>query len=96
MKNIFRIIKNLFSKQKMLNSGEYKEDKELRVEKDFVALLKKNTNDYNNKNIIIEEIRKKPQIIDTLSYERLVQLNNLYQERIQELKIKILAEVKNK
>ena len=37
------------------------------------------------KNEILDEIERNPELIDKLSYERLVKLNQLYDEKITEL-----------
>ena len=38
-----------------------------------------------DKNEILDEIERNPELIDKLSYERLVKLNQLYDEKITEL-----------
>lgn len=87
--DIFNYFKRIFKKQKKLNSGFYEKDTLIKKENSFMTLLKKDSKDYINKKNILDEINKHPDLIDTLSYSRLVQLNSLYEERINELKIKI-------
>ena len=54
-------------------------------ENSFFSELKKDAKDHSNKRQIIEEINRNPDLIYSLSYTRLVQLNELYEERISEL-----------
>ena len=58
-------------------------------ENTFMDSIKKDSKEYLNKKSILDEINKNPDLIDTLSYSRFVQLNSLYEERISELKTKI-------
>lgn len=87
--NIVNYFKRFFSKQKTLPSGEIEQDALPRKENTFINSLQKESKDYINKQSILDAIDKNPELIDTLSYERLVQLNIIYEEKINELKRKI-------
>lgn len=87
--NIINYFKRIFVKQKKLNSGILEEDTLNKKENTFMDSIKKDSKEYLNKKSILDEINKNPDLIDTLSYSRLVQLNSLYEERISELKTKI-------
>lgn len=87
--NIINYFKRIFVKQKKLNSGILKKDTLNKKENTFMDSIKKDSKEYLNKKSILDEINKNPDLIDTLSYSRLVQLNSLYEERISELKTKI-------
>lgn len=87
--NIINYFKRIFVKQKKLNSGILEKDTLNKKENTFMDSIKKDSKEYLNKKSILDEINKKPDLIDTLSYSRLVQLNSLYEERISELKTKI-------
>ena len=73
----------------MLPSGEVEQDLLSNKENTFIDLLQKENKDYINKQKILDMIDKNPDLINTLSYERLLQLNRIYEEKINELKIKI-------
>ena len=87
--NIINYFKRIFVKQKKLNSGILEKDTLNKKENTFMDSIKKDSKEYLNKKSILDEINKNPDLIDTLSYSRLVQLNSLYEERIIELKTKI-------
>lgn len=89
LENIMNYLKKIFSKQKKLNSGEIKQDVLTKQENTFVALFQKDSKDYINKKSILDEINKNPNLIYSLPYSRLVQLNRLYEERINELERRI-------
>lgn len=86
---ILNYFKRIFSRQKMLPSGEVEQDLLSNKENTFIDLLQKENKDYINKQKILDMIDKNPDLINTLSYERLLQLNSIYEEKINELKIKI-------
>ncbi len=89
--NIKIILGRIFCKTKKLPEEQVKielnNDKVKKI--DFHKELKENTDKYFNKMEILEEIEKKPELIYTLPYQRLVQLNELYEERINELELKL-------
>lgn len=87
--NIINYFNRIFVKQKKLNSGSFEKDVLNKKENTFMDSVKKDSKEYLNKKSILDEINKNPDLIDTLSYSRLVQLNSLYEERISELKTKI-------
>lgn len=87
--NIINYFKRIFVKQKKLNSGILEKDTLNKKENTFMDSIKNDSKEYLNKKSILDEINKNPDLIDTLSYSRLVQLNSLYEERISELKTKI-------
>lgn len=87
--NIINFFKRVFVKQKKLNSGVLEKSTLNKKENTFMDSIKKDSKEYFNKKNILEEINRNPQLIDTLPYSRLVQLNSLYEERISELKAKI-------
>ena len=92
LEKIKNVIYNLFHTQKRLDEGKDKKEDIPQIENSFQSLLK-DTKDYQNKKELLDMISKNPSIIDTLSYERLVQLNAIYDEKIAELKLQI--EMKN-
>lgn len=87
--NIINYFKRIFVKQKKLNSGSFEENELIKNENPFMYSIKKDFNENTNKQNILDEINKNPALIDTLPYQRLVQLNSLYEEKINDLKIKI-------
>lgn len=87
--NIIEFFKKFFIRPKQLKSGEFDENVNNNQEESFMNSLKKDNKEYLNKKSILDEIDKNPELIDKLSYSRLVQLNSLYEEKINELKIKI-------
>ena len=87
--NIVNYLKKIFSKQKQLNSGEAKQKIPNKEELSFMDTLQKDSKKYFNKKSILNEINKNPDLINTLSYSRLVQLNEIYEEKINELEKRI-------
>ena len=87
--NIVNYLKKIFSKQKQLNSGEEKQKIPNKEELSFMDTLQKDSKKYFNKKSILNEINKNPDLINTLSYSRLVQLNEIYEEKINELEKRI-------
>lgn len=85
--NIISFIKRIFVPQKKLNSEAYENTISNKKENSFVDSMIKENKEYYNKRSILDEIQKNPSLIDTLSYTRLVQLNSLYEERINEIKM---------
>ena len=90
--NIFNKLKkfiiSFLDPKKRLDEGK---KSEIKIEKidNFIDSLQKNTQNHFYKNEILKEIDKNPNLIDTLSYSRLVQLNQLYSEKIAELENKL-------
>ena len=82
-----KIINSMKNKQKRLNSGNNNND--IKEIDNFMNLLQKDTKEHFNKKEILELVDKNPNLIDSLSYERLVQLNKLYEEKITELEKKL-------
>ena len=87
--NIINYFKRIFVKQKKLNSGILEKVTLNKKENTFMDSIKKDSKGHFNKKSILDEINKNPDLIDTLSYSRLVQLNCLYEESINELKTRI-------
>ena len=87
--NIVNYLKKIFSKQKQLNSGEEKQKIPNKKGLSFMDTLQKDSKKYFNKKSILNEINKNPDLINTLSYSRLVQLNEIYEEKINELEKRI-------
>ena len=87
--NIIKYLKKIFSSQKNLNSGEKEQENLINEKNIFKDSLQRKSKENLNKKRILDEINKNPNLINTLSYSRLVQLNNLYEERISELERKI-------
>ena len=90
--NIFyklkKVVMSIFKPQKQLTEGEKQENNEVRVNNYIDSLQNSNKNDLQKKEIL-KEIDKNPHLIDTLSYKRLKQLNQIYEERINELELKL-------
>ena len=95
--NIFyklkKFIMSILKPQKQLAEGEKHEDTAVKVD-NYIDSLQKNTQNNLYKKEILEEIDKNPHLIDTLSYKRLKQLNQIYEERINELEL-MLKMLKN-
>ena len=91
IKSFFR---RFFSNQKKLPEAKC-EMKDIKDEEDFMETLQKDAKNYANKNKILEEINNNPNLIYSLSYPRLLQLNQLYEEKISELEKKIKIERQN-
>ena len=81
------IIRNFFSQEKRLKISTRENETKADIVKNnrFNELLKEDTKNHFNKNEIIDELEKNPNLIYKLSYTRLVQLNQLYDEKIKEL-----------
>lgn len=90
--NIFYKLKKfimlIFKHQKQLTEGEKNEDTSVKVD-NYIDFLQKNTQNHLYKKEILKEVDKNPSLIDTLSYKRLKQLNQIYEERINELELKL-------
>jgi len=84
-------IKKIFSSKKMLSLEDInkKEDVNMDLTDNFFETLKKDTKHYFDKNNILDDINKNPNLIYSLSYTRLVQLNKLYEERISQLEMQL-------
>lgn len=95
LKKIIDFIKNVFSNQKKLTKGKTENNENINKKNDFIELLQKDQKEYTDKNKILEEINKNPEIINKLSYTRLVQLNSIYEEKIKELNIKLTEKPNN-
>ena len=93
------IIRNFFSQEKRLKISTRENETKADIVKNnrFNELLKEDTKNHFNKNEIIDELEKNPNLIYKLSYTRLVQLNQLYYEKIKELEKRLeLCESINK
>ena len=93
------IIRNFFSQEKRLKISTRENETQADIVKNnrFNELLKEDTKNHFNKNEIIDELEKNPNLIYKLSYTRLVQLNQLYDEKIKELEKRLeLCESINK
>ena len=90
--NIFNKLKNfigsIIKPQKRLTEGTKLDSSIVKIN-NFIDSLQKDTKNHLYKEEIIDEITKNPSIIDSLSYKRLVQLNQLCSEKINELELKI-------
>ncbi len=90
--NIFyklkRFIMSILNHQKKLTEGEEQENTTVKVD-NYIDSLQNSTKNDLQKREILEEIDKNPHLIDTLSYKRLKQLNQIYEERINELELKL-------
>ena len=86
--SIFYKLKNfilsIFNSTKRLNEGIENESNIKRID-NFADSLQKDVQKKIQKKDILNEIDNNPDLIDTLPYTRLVQLNRLYEERIKEL-----------
>ena len=93
------IIHNFFGREKRLKIGARENETKTNNIKNnrFNELLKENVKNQFNKNEIIDEIEKNPNLIYKLNYSRLVQLNQLYDEKIKKLEKRLeLCESVNK
>lgn len=102
MINIFsklkEIIYNFFKKPRQLKLEERNTNNELNVEKtknDFNAELQKEIKDNNNKLSIIEIVNDNTEVLELLTTERLIQLDKMYDEKINEAR-RELEELKMK
>lgn len=87
--NMISYFEKFFSKTKKLDCGTSKQEMLHEKENVFLNTLQKDNKDYFNKKTILEQIDQNPELIYSLSYSRLVQLNGIYEERISELERKI-------
>ncbi len=87
LKDILNYIKGIFMKPKMLDTAKKQENNI--PKNNTINSIKKGGKDFINKRKILKEIDKNPELIDTLPYARLVELNKIYEERIKELKTEI-------
>jgi len=76
---IIDFVKSIFIHPELLVEGQETKVSEQKIN-NFMESLQKDT-----KNEILDEIERNPELIDKLSYERLVKLNQLYDEKITEL-----------
>lgn len=88
LEKIKNVIHNLFYPQKRLAEGKNEKESMTLIDNSFKS-LQKDTKDYQNKKELLDMISKNPSLIDSLSYERLVQLNAIYDEKIAELKLEL-------
>ena len=90
--NIFYKLKgfimSILNHQKKLTEGEKQENTTVKVDNYIDSLQNSTKNDLQKKEIL-KEVNKNPNLIDTLSYKRLKQLNQIYEERINELELKL-------
>ena len=90
--NIFyklkKFIMSILKPQKKLTEGEKHEDTAVKVDNYIDSLQNSTKNDLQKKEIL-KEVDKNPNLIDILSYKRLKQLNQIYEERINELELKL-------
>lgn len=90
--NIFyklkKFIMSILKPQEQLAEGEKHEDTAVKVVNYIDSLQNSTKNDLQKKEIL-EKIDKNPNLIDSLSYNRLKQLNQIYEERINELELKL-------
>ena len=78
---IIDFVKSIFIHPELLVETKVSEQKI----NNFMESLQKDTQNHLYKNEILDEIERNPELIDKLSYERLVKLNQLYDEKITEL-----------
>lgn len=92
-------ILRLFRKDKKLELEESTslntDEKEEKLDDEFNKTLKKEIEDYENKASIIETVNMNPDVLENLSTERLIQLNQMYDEKILEAR-RELEELKRK
>lgn len=81
---IIDFVKSIFIHPELLVEGQETKVSEQKIN-NFMESLQKDTQNYLYKNEILDEIERNPELIDKLSYERLVKLNQLYDEKITEL-----------
>lgn len=77
---IIDFVKSIFIHPELLVEGQETKVSEQKIN-NFMESLQKDTQNHLYKN----EIERNPELIDKLSYERLVKLNQLYDEKITEL-----------
>ena len=83
-----KFIMSILKPQKQLTEGKKHEDTAVKVD-NYIDSLQNNTKNDLQKKEILKEVDKNPNLIDTLSYKRLKQLNQIYEERINELELKL-------
>ena len=83
-----KFIMSIFKPQKKLTEGEKQENTTVKVN-NYIDSLQNSTKNDLQKNEILKEVDKNPNLIDILSYKRLKQLNQIYEERINELELKL-------
>ena len=88
LNKIIEFFKRIKSKPKSLNEAKTNVEY-IDSNRNFLENLQKDTKGYFNKNEILDEIDNNVELIYTLSYERLVQLNKLYEETNLELEKKL-------
>lgn len=81
-------LKSFFTRPKTLSEGQNIKSNKQKID-NFIDSLQKDTQNHLYKKEILDEIDKNPNLIDSLSYTRLVQLNQLYEERIKKLEAKL-------
>ena len=90
--NIFyklkKFIMSILKPQKQLTEGKKQENTTVKVD-NYIDSLHNNTKNDLQKKEILKEVEKNPSLIDNLSYKRLKQLNQIYEERINELELKL-------
>ena len=77
---IIDFVKSIFIHPELLVEGQETKVSEQKIN-NFMESLQKDTQNHLYK----DEIERNPELIDKLSYERLVKLNQLYDEKITEL-----------
>ena len=100
--NIFSKLKEfiikIFKKDKVLELQEsafVETNKKVELEDGLDKVLKKEMQDYENKSSIIETVNTNPDVLENLTTERLIQLNQMYDEKIAEAR-RELDELKRK
>lgn len=100
--NIFSKLKEfiikIFKKDKVLELQEsafVETNKKVELEDGLDKVLKKEMQDYENKSSIIETVNTNPDVLENLTTERLIQLNQMYDEKIAEAR-RELEELKRK
>ncbi len=83
-----KFIMSILKPQKKLTEGEKHEGTAVKVN-NYIDSLQNSTKNDLQKNEILKEVDKNPNLIDILSYKRLKQLNQIYEERINELELKL-------
>ena len=81
---IIDFVKSIFIHPEPLVEGQKTKVSEQKIN-NFMESLQKDTQNHLYKNEILDEIERNPELIDKLSYERLVKLIQLYDEKITEL-----------
>ena len=91
--NIFykikKLFKNFYKKNTNLTLPETKTVKENKHPESLTSSLQRDFKEYSTKSNIIELINKHPHLLYELSTQRLQQLNQIYDEKISEMTIKI-------